>query len=184
MQIVELDLYYVPELQQLPLLRTSSSSPTIMDQNLQPVLNVDPSDLPKGFTMTNPNGNTSGAGAGSGSAMASSSSQQQQADEESKQMILEQVLTLDAIARLNRIKLVKPDKVRMVTNAICAMASAGQIPGPITEGKLIEMLERRNRNTKSSTTTTTTNTSNGIHIERKRYAMDSDDDLDDNDDDL
>jgi len=55
------------------------------------------------------------------------------------------------------------------------MAMAGKIPDRITEGKLIEMLEgigaRESRVA-------------SINIQRKRYAFDSDESDDDNDDDL
>lgn len=55
------------------------------------------------------------------------------------------------------------------------MAMRGQIQARINEGKLIEMLE--GIGAKQSKTA-------GINIHRKKYAFDSDDSEDDNDDDL
>lgn len=55
------------------------------------------------------------------------------------------------------------------------MAMQGKLPGVINEGKLVEMLERIGRNESATTSK--------ISIQRKKYAFDSDDE-DDNDDDL
>jgi len=152
--------------------------------NLQPVSHLDPNDVPEGFTVADPN-----SSAGSGSAGAAASSGGGSADQDAqKKAILEQALTPDALARLNRIKLVKADKARKVSHAIVQMALAGQLPGRINEGKLIELLERgsaadaraaHNNNAGGSSSAG----SGSIQIQRKKYA-DSDDDDDDNDDDL
>lgn len=142
--------------------------------NLQAVPSA--GDLPEGFTQGAP---SSGAPAGGGDTSAGSQAQQQRqmAMEEQKQAILEQALTPDALARLRRIKLVKAATAIEVENVIASMAMAGSLPGRINEGKLIEMLERKSQSQ-------TSNPSNGsISIQRKKYAMDSDDE-DDNDDDL
>jgi programmed cell death protein 5 len=140
---------------------------------------VDPSELPDGFTTVDPNDQHS-----------SSSHHPHQHDElqrqamiqEQKQMILEQAMDSDALARLGRIKMVKPDKAAMVENTIIAMTMQGRLPpdGRITEGKLIEILERSHR----KEATAATQSSNSINIQRKNYAMDSDDDDDDDDDDV
>ena len=133
--------------------------------NLQPVSDLQPGDIPEGFTATDPHGGG-----------ANPKQQQKQQAEEQKQAILEQALDPDALARLRRIKLVKPEKAGKVENAIAAMAMSGKLPGLINEGKLIEMLERGNASASNKADTQ-------ISIQRKRYAMDSDED-DDNDDDL
>ncbi|ACI65887.1 predicted protein [Phaeodactylum tricornutum CCAP 1055/1] len=129
--------------------------------NLAPVSDFDPKELPEGFTAA---GNNSGA---------SQEKQQQQAQ---KQAILEQALTPEALARLGRIKLVKAQKVAQLENTIVSMAMSGKLPGQISEGKLIEMLER------GSAKAASINASSGaIKIQRKKYAFDSDDDDDDED---
>ena len=166
---------------------------------------IDPKDLPAGFTLQDPHGsnNTNSAGAGTNASM----QQQQQ-----KQNILEQVMEPDALARLRRIQLVKPQKATMLENAIIQLATTNKLTEPISDGKFIEMLERQaaqdsrhNHNMRNNANTndhnynhpdnaTTTalsssssnpiiNSSSGISIRRKKYAIDSDDD-DDNDDDL
>lgn len=56
------------------------------------------------------------------------------------------------------------------------MALQGKLPGPINEGRIIEMLERMGMNQSAVAT-------NKISIQRKKYAFDSDDE-EDNDDDL
>eukprot|EP01083_Nonionella_stella_P260186 887493_1 len=95
--------------------------------------NVRPDEIPEGFTAADPTGANAGA------------DQQQQAQkqgqEEQKRMVLEQSLTPEALARLGTIKLVKPEKVVAVENMIVSMAVSGKLPGRVTEGKLIEMLE-------------------------------------------
>lgn len=145
-----------------------------MDQNLQPVSNLDPSDVPEGFSMADPNGG--------GAAMSASAPNNAggTADQQQRQAVLEQALAPDALARLRRIKLVKPARAAAVESAIVNLAVAGQLPSAVTEGKLIEMLERSNAR---ETTGAAARQRNSISIQRKKYAMDSDDE-DDNDDDL
>lgn len=148
--------------------------------------NLDPEDVPAGFTLGNPLGGGAPASGSDGSAAAASQKQQQQ------ESILEQALTADARARLRRIQLVKPSKAAAVEAIICNMAMAGQLPGPITEDKLIQMLEQRNPPPNSQPTAAAAAsgggtkaqlmTSTSISIQRKKYSLDSDDD--DNDDDL
>ena len=108
------------------------------------------------------------------SASTKSSANQQQQTAEATAAVLEQALTPEALARLRRIELVKPEKCLSVQKAIVSLAKSGRLTDRITEGKLVEMLERGNR-------TSVTNSS--ISIQRKKYALDSDDE-DDNDDDL
>lgn len=132
----------------------------------QPLSDINPSDLPEGFTASGPP-----------SKEAEASQQRQQEAEAQKQAILVQALTPDALARLRRIKLVKPEKALQVENVIASMAISGKLPGPINEGKLIEMLER------GSASAAKKDAGKSISIQRKKYAFDSDDD-DDNDDDF
>lgn len=143
---------------------------TSMDpNNLQPVTNLNASDLPEGFTMADP-----------GPAQSQQQQQpQQQQQQQQKQAILEQALTSDALARLRRIKLVNKN-VDSLENGIVSMAMNGKLPGPITEGKLIEMLERMNPHNRSQTAGGTS--AQQIQIQRKKYAFDSDDDDEDDND--
>ena len=84
-------------------------------------------------------------------------------------------MTAEARERLLRIKMVKSSKAAAVEQMIVSLAMQRKLPGKITEGKLIEMLEGLGAQTASS--------SSKITINRKKYAFDSDSD-DDNDDDL
>ena len=131
--------------------------------NIQPAT-IDPKDLPEGFQAQNPHG---------GNDAQQQQQQKQQMVQEQTAAILQQALTADALARLNRIRLVKEDKAKKLEAAIVNMAMSGRLPGRINEGKLIEMLERGNaRETAPSS----------INIQRKKYAFDSDEEDDDDDD--
>ena len=134
--------------------------------NLAPA-NIDPSELPEGFQMAS----TAGQGG-------NPQQQQQQAAaaQEQRLAILQQALTPEALARLRRIQLVNPAGVKQVENSILALAMNGKLSGRITEGKLVEMLERGSAAKAAQKQTS-------ISIQRKKYAFDSDDD-DDNDDEL
>jgi programmed cell death protein 5 len=129
---------------------------------------VNPGELPDGFSTADPN-NPGGGGPANGG------DQQKQQIQEQKQMVLEQACTREALARLGRIKLVKPDKAAQVENTIVSMAMQGKLPGKISEDKLIEILERGNRKSAAGE-------QSGIKIQRKKYAFDSDDDDDDDED--
>ena len=71
-------------------------------------------------------------------------------------------------------KLVKPEKASAVEAMIVSAATSGKIVSRINEGKLIEMLEGIGAKKRQPAT---------INIQRKKYAFDSDDE-EDNDDDL
>uniref|UniRef100_A0A7S2MQ27 Uncharacterized protein n=1 Tax=Helicotheca tamesis TaxID=374047 RepID=A0A7S2MQ27_9STRA len=128
---------------------------------------VDPSEIPEGFTAANPSG--------AGGAAADEKQNEAQQRQAQKEAILEQALTPDALARLRRIKLVKAEKAAQVESTIVSMALQGKLPMKINEGKLIEMLERIGAKDNSAA-------AGKISIQRKKYAFDSDDDDDDDDD--
>lgn len=127
---------------------------------------VNANELPEGFTMADPN---------NGGQPSAADLQKQQVQEQ-KQMILESACTQEALARLGRIKMVKPEKVAAIENGIVSMAMQGKLPGKINEGKLIEMLERGSVKGPGQAS------AGSISIQRKRYAFDSDDDDDDDED--
>jgi programmed cell death protein 5 len=127
---------------------------------------IDPEQIPEGFSTSDPNGASN----------ASQNQAESQQVELHKQAILEQALMPDALERLRRIKLVKLEKATAVENAIVRQAMQGRLTGRINEGKLIEMLE-------GSHAQHLEKTSQRISIQRKKYALDSDEE-DDNDDDL
>mmetsp|Transcript_3282 Transcript_3282/g.7222 ORF Transcript_3282/g.7222 Transcript_3282/m.7222 type:complete len:140 (+) Transcript_3282:121-540(+) len=137
-------------------------------ENFSPA-SVGADELPEGFTAVNPNGAPGNPG--------SEAQFKKQAIAEQKQMILEQAMDSQALARLGRIRMVKPEKAAAVENTIVSMAMQGKLPGKINEGKLVEILERKNRREATSE-----KSSGGIQIQRKRYSLDSDDEDDDDDD--
>lgn len=94
--------------------------------------------------------------------------ERKQAMEDAKHSILSQVLSQDSRARLNTIKLSKPEKGAMVENMICRMAQMGQIRGKISEQELIQLLESVNSQIPKSSST--------VKFDRRRCALDSDDD--------
>ena len=82
---------------------------------------VNANELPEGFTMADPN---------NGGQPSAADLQKQQVQEQ-KQMILESACTQEALARLGRIKMVKPEKVAAIENGIVSMAMQGKLPGKI-----------------------------------------------------
>ncbi|XP_065064272.1 programmed cell death protein 5-like [Rhopilema esculentum] len=81
--------------------------------------------------------------------------------------ILSQILDQNARARLNSIALVKPEKAKMLENMLIQMAQRGQLSGKMNEDGLKSVLASISQQTEKSTKVT---------INRRRYAMDSDED--------
>jgi len=153
-----------------------------MDTKISTEVSAD--EIPEGFTAADPNNpgaaSTPAAAGGGGGGGGGGAAAQAEAAEAQREAILQQALTPEALARLRRIKLVKPDKAKSVENAIASMAMQGRLPGQINEGKLVEMLER---GAGAGGAAGAKAGSGNVSIQRKKYAFDSDDD-DDNDDDL
>ncbi|KAK8949036.1 hypothetical protein KSP39_PZI005682 [Platanthera zijinensis] len=74
--------------------------------------------------------------------------------EERRQLMLTQVLSLQARERLARIALVKPDKARGVEDVILRAAQTGQIGDKVSEERLISLLEQINTQTAKQTKVT------------------------------
>ena len=148
-----------------------------MDSKISTEVSAD--EIPEGFTAADPNNpSAAAAGGGGGGGGGGGAAAQAEAAEAQREAILQQALTPDALARLRRIKLVKPDKAKAVENAIASMAMQGRLPGQINEGKLVEMLERGAGAGAAGAKAGGGN----VSIQRKKYAFDSDDDDDDDDD--
>ena len=138
-----------------------------LGDKLEPSL-VAADELPDGFTLGGaPSGNSGGE---------SQQERKTQQIDDQRRTILEQACTQEALARLGRIRMVNESKAKAVENSIVSMALQGKLPGKINEGKLIEILERGRAQQSSAQ-------DGHISIQRKRYAFDSDEDSD-NDDDL
>jgi len=107
-----------------------------------------------------------GGGGGAGEQQKKRQEQMEQM-ENMKNGILSQVLDQEARARLNTIKLTKPEKGQQVEAMLCQMAQTGQLGGKMGEKDLKSLLERMS----------TGQASNKVKFDRRR-AMDSDDDDD------
>ncbi|CAK9321168.1 unnamed protein product [Citrullus colocynthis] len=86
--------------------------------------------------------------------------------EERRQMMLSQILSMQARERLSRIALVKPEKARGVEDVILRAAQMGQIVEKVSEERLITLLEQINNQTTKQTKVT---------IQRRRSVLEDDD---------
>ena len=120
---------------------------------------IDASEIPEGFTADGPGG---ASGGGSNNKAAERAAQ--------VESILEQVLEPEALVRLKRIKIVRKEKAAQIEGMLYQAAVSGKLPGKISEGRLIEMLE----GVKEASETK-------VKIQRRNYGIDSDDDDDDDD---
>ncbi|KAJ6641472.1 Programmed cell death protein 5 [Pseudolycoriella hygida] len=101
--------------------------------------------------------------------------EKQKAEEERKQQdvmnsMLAQLLDQNARARLNTLKISKPEKAQMVEGMIVRMARSGQFPGKLDDEQLIKLLEGLNKRLPKSNST--------VKFDRRRAAMDSSDEED------
>ncbi|XP_070497019.1 programmed cell death protein 5 [Chironomus tepperi] len=89
-----------------------------------------------------------------------------------KNMMLASLLDQEARARLNNLKLSKPDKADAVENIIIQMAQRGQIGGKLDDKTFTQLLESLNQQMTRSTS--------GIKVnyDRRRNNLDSDSDED------
>jgi programmed cell death protein 5 len=141
-------------------------------ENLAPA-NIQPDELPDGFTTI------SSVTGGKSSSNADSNSKERELQREA---LLEAALTSEALERLKRIKLVKPEKASRVEATIVSMFTQGKLSEPINDGKLIEIIERMSAVGSGAGTGVRSGAAGRINIQRKRNTLlDSDDD---NDDDL
>eukprot|EP01086_Lenisia_limosa_P016686 TRINITY_DN66_c0_g1_i3.p1 TRINITY_DN66_c0_g1~~TRINITY_DN66_c0_g1_i3.p1 ORF type:complete len:127 (+),score=47.89 TRINITY_DN66_c0_g1_i3:124-504(+) len=62
--------------------------------------------------------------------------------EEQRQMIMFQITTADARERLNRIRMVNPDKVTGIENLLLQMAQQGKLGAKVDESELMRLLEQ------------------------------------------
>ncbi|KAF3326660.1 DNA-binding protein [Carex littledalei] len=86
--------------------------------------------------------------------------------EERRQLMLTQILSIEARERLARIALVKPDKARGVEDVLLRAAQMGQISEKVSEERLITLLEQINTQTSKQTKVT---------IQRRRSVLEDDD---------
>ncbi|XP_065359343.1 programmed cell death protein 5 [Calliphora vicina] len=113
-----------------------------------------------------------GGGGGGGNAAEKQKAQEEQMrqQEEMKHSILSQVLDQQARARLNTLKISKPDKAAMFENMVIRMAQTGQLRGKLDDAQFVSILESINAQMPQSKST--------VKYDRRRAAIDSDDDDD------
>lgn len=75
---------------------------------------------------------------------------QPSAQEEALQSAISQILTQSARERLNRVKIVNPERATQVQQMIVKVAQSGQLPGKIDEPQLISLLEGLSKREQSS----------------------------------
>lgn len=97
--------------------------------------------------------------------------EQMRQQEEMKHSILSQILDQQARARLNTLKLSKPEKAQVFENMVIRMAQMGQIMGKLDDAQFVSILEKVNSQMPQSTST--------VKYDRRRAAIDSDEDDDD-----
>jgi programmed cell death protein 5 len=68
-----------------------------------------------------------------------------------KAMILRQILTPQARDRLANIKMARPDFAESIENQLITIASRGNLPGPITEEQLVDILKKLQSSKREST---------------------------------
>ncbi|KAK9502888.1 hypothetical protein O3M35_011575 [Rhynocoris fuscipes] len=95
--------------------------------------------------------------------------EKKRAAEDMKNNMLAQILDQNARARLNTIKVAKPDRGQMLEDMLIQMAHRGQIMAKMNEVELKGLLERISTQMQKKTV---------VKFDRKRTALDSDDDLD------
>ncbi|CAE8606878.1 unnamed protein product, partial [Polarella glacialis] len=88
--------------------------------------------------------------------------------EEQKRVMVRQILEPEALERLNRVGLVKPEKRQQVEMALLNIAQSGQLTEKISDASLVQLIEKVSGMSASASTVT---------IQRKRRD-DSDDDID------
>mmetsp|Transcript_41617 Transcript_41617/g.89347 ORF Transcript_41617/g.89347 Transcript_41617/m.89347 type:complete len:128 (+) Transcript_41617:125-508(+) len=93
--------------------------------------------------------------------------QQMQEMEEQKRVMIRSILDSEALERLNRLGMVKPEKQQQIEMTLIQMARSGQIQDKVSDNMLVQMIERGGAAKASS----------GIKFQRKRRD-DSDDDID------
>ncbi|XP_067645833.1 programmed cell death protein 5 [Eurosta solidaginis] len=96
--------------------------------------------------------------------------EQMRQQEEMKHTILSQVLDQQARARLNTLKISKPEKAQMFENMVIRMAQMGQVRGKLDDAQFVSILESVNAQMPQSKST--------VKYDRRRAAIDSDDDDD------
>ena len=69
--------------------------------------------------------------------------------EEQRQQMIERLFSAEAKERLNRVRLVKLEKVRQVEDLVIQMAQHNRLGGPIGDAQLCDLLARASENSQT-----------------------------------
>merc|ERR1712117_951672 len=111
-----------------------------------------------------------GGAGGSREDAAKAQEEQKKQIEDMKNSILSQCLTQEARARLNTIKMTKPEHAAMIENNLCMMARSGQIGGKLSDEDFKGLLARVTGAQAQKKTT--------VNFKRRGKLLDSDSDSD------
>ncbi|VDO32569.1 unnamed protein product [Haemonchus placei] len=92
--------------------------------------------------------------------------QQAENQENALNSMLSQILDQQALVRLSNLAAAKPEKAKMVENAVINMARRGQIAGRLSDEGFKQLIERISQQTTRTTT---------VKFDRRRNNLDSDD---------
>merc|ERR1719225_1240437 len=106
-----------------------------------------------------------GGGGGSQEDAQKAKEEQQKQIEDMKNSILSQCLNQEARARLNTIKMTKPEHAAMIENNLCMMARSGQIGGKLSDEDFKGLLARVSAGTSAQKPKTT------VNFQRRRVAL-------------
>ncbi|KAI0985241.1 hypothetical protein GJ496_002284 [Pomphorhynchus laevis] len=95
--------------------------------------------------------------------------EQKQKQEEVRSSIFTQILDQSALARLNTLRMMKPEKAQMAERYLINLAQSGRLSSKITEDSLISLLEQ--------VSTHATKKAPKITFHRRRNPLDDDDDF-------
>jgi len=113
-----------------------------------------------------------GGGGAGGDEAAKQQEEKAKQIEDMKNSILSQCLNQEARARLNTIKMTKPEHAAMIENNLCMMARSGQLMGKLSDEDFKGLLNRVSAGSSASKPKTT------VNFQRRRVALDSDEDSD------
>lgn len=98
---------------------------------------------------------------------ANDSREQQRKNEELRSVILTQLLDQSALARLNTLRMIKPERAQMAEQYLVGLAQSGQIGSKLNDEALVSLLEQMNTQVRPKAPK--------ITFQRRRNPLDDDD---------
>ena len=107
--------------------------------------------------------NAQGGGGGNGSGVSGSGDDARDKANSVNEGILNQILDQSAKERLNRVRMVKPERVLGVENYLVRLVQSGGLRAKVTEADIVDILDKIAQEERKNTTTR-------IKFERREYA--------------